>query len=169
MNQFPLRSVVGALILVCASIGMAIASVTPPQTMRLDYLHTGNAESQHYALDRIVIEPLPWAGNPARPIDDSSRGNNKFEVIDSATGKVLYSRGFSTIFAEWRTTTEAATLDRGFQESLRFPAPDAPFTVRIHERDAGNTFVPVWNGCPAPALARLDVSYDLMNTRIQPK
>lgn len=33
----------------------------------------------------------------------------------------------------------------------------------------GNTFVPVWNGCPAPALAKLDVTYDLMNTRVQPK
>lgn len=33
----------------------------------------------------------------------------------------------------------------------------------------GNTFVPVWNGCPAPALARLGVSYDLMDTRITPQ
>lgn len=33
----------------------------------------------------------------------------------------------------------------------------------------GNTFVPVWNGCPAPALAKLGVSDDLMNVRIPPK
>lgn len=30
----------------------------------------------------------------------------------------------------------------------------------------GHTFVPVWNGCPEPALRKLDVSYDLMDTRI---
>lgn len=33
----------------------------------------------------------------------------------------------------------------------------------------GNTFVPVWTGCPAPALAKLDVSYALMDTRIPPR
>jgi hypothetical protein len=33
----------------------------------------------------------------------------------------------------------------------------------------GNTFVPVWNGCPAPALARLGVSYDVMDTRVTPQ
>lgn len=27
----------------------------------------------------------------------------------------------------------------------------------------GNTFIPVWNGCPEPALRKLGVSYDLMN------
>ena len=33
----------------------------------------------------------------------------------------------------------------------------------------GNTFVPVWSGCPASALAKLDVSYDLMDTRVAPR
>jgi gluconate 2-dehydrogenase gamma chain len=30
----------------------------------------------------------------------------------------------------------------------------------------GSTAVPVWNGCPEPALQKLGVSYDLMNTRV---
>lgn len=33
----------------------------------------------------------------------------------------------------------------------------------------GNTFVPVWSGCPEPALAKLGVSYALMNTRVPPR
>jgi len=33
----------------------------------------------------------------------------------------------------------------------------------------GNTFVPVWNGCPEPALAKLGVSYDLMDVRTSSK
>lgn len=32
----------------------------------------------------------------------------------------------------------------------------------------GHTFVPEWNGCPPAALAKLGVSYDLMETRVQP-
>ena len=30
----------------------------------------------------------------------------------------------------------------------------------------GNTFNPNWNGCPQPALDKLGVSYDLMNSRV---
>ena len=167
MTHRPSRIFAGMLLLLLASLGAAIAGpATPPQTMRLDYLHTGDADEQHYALDRIVIEPLPWAGNPARPIDDSNRGNNRFEVVDRASGEVLYSRGFSTIFAEWRTTAEAATLSRGFQESLRFPAPEAPVTVRVYERDAANAFVPVWSLELDPAA--LDIERRAMPSALAP-
>lgn len=30
----------------------------------------------------------------------------------------------------------------------------------------GNTFNPNWNGCPTPALEKLGVSYDVMNSRV---
>ena len=39
------------------------------KTLRLDYYHTGTAKSETFALDRLVVEPAPWAGNPSRPID----------------------------------------------------------------------------------------------------
>jgi hypothetical protein len=121
------------------------AAAAPPQTLRVDIQHGGDASTEHYALERVVVEPLPWAGNPARPIDDSNRGAQKFEVVDAATGKLLYSRGYSTIFGEWRTTAEAGGMQRSFQESLRFPMPAGPVHIRIHGRDAGNRFVPQWS------------------------
>jgi len=111
----------------------------------VDYLHGGNALEQHYALERIVIEPLAWPGNPARPLDDTDRGVNLFEVVDPKSNRVLYSRGYSTIFGEWRTTDEAQKLNRGFQESLRFPMPTTPVRVRVLERDDRNAFSVVWS------------------------
>jgi hypothetical protein len=33
----------------------------------------------------------------------------------------------------------------------------------------GNVFNPNWNGCPPEALRKLDVSYDLMQTRVAPQ
>lgn len=114
------------------------------QTMRLDYLHSGNALSEHFALSRVLIEPLPWPGNPARPIDTTNRGVNFFEVVDTKTNRVLYSRGYSTIFGEWQTTEEAQTLSRGFEESLRFPMPAHPVRVRVLKRDERNQFSVVW-------------------------
>jgi hypothetical protein len=63
------------------------------------------------------------------------------EVVDAKTGKLLYSRGFSTVFAEWRSTEEAAHANRGFQESVRFPRPEQP--VRCASSSAMTAIVSV--------------------------
>ena len=124
---------------VCFSL-YALNALAAPPTMRVDFYHTGNAKEEHYSLDRIVIEPLPWPGNPSRPIDDTNRGKYLFEVVDAASGKPLYSRGFSSIYGEWETTGEAKEMDRTFSESLRFPAPETPVRIVVKKRDARNVF-----------------------------
>ena len=65
------------------------AQATPP-TLRVDIQHSGDARTEHYALERVVVEPLPWPGNPARPLDATNRGSQKFEVVDADSGEVLY-------------------------------------------------------------------------------
>lgn len=69
------------------------AAATAPATMRVDVMHTGNAASESYSLERVVIEPLPWPGLLPRSLDDTDRGVSRFEVSDPKTGAVLYSRG----------------------------------------------------------------------------
>src|ERR671926_1778221 len=115
-----------------------------PRTMRLDFYHTGTATEEVFSLDRAVVEPLPWPGNPRRAVDDSDLGKYLFEVRDAKTERVLYSRGFSSIYGEWETTDEAKALRRTFSESLRFPAPAAQARVVLKKRDAKNLFREVW-------------------------
>src|SRR5712692_9649936 len=122
----------------------ATIALAAPQTMRVDYYHTGNAREEHYSLDRVVLEPLRWAGNPARPIDDTNRGKYFFEVVEAVSGAVVFSRGFSSIYGEWETTGEAKDMDRTFSESLRLPAPDKPVRIIVKKRDAKNAFRDVW-------------------------
>ena len=90
-----------------SSLALGARLPSPRRTMRVDYYHTGNDKEERFSLDRVVVEPLPWPGNPARPIDTTNRGKYFFEVVDAATGTVLYSRGFSSIYGEWETTAEA--------------------------------------------------------------
>jgi len=139
-----IRRAGGVLLAFCAATAAAATS-TQPATVRVDYLHSGNALVENYAMDRVVIEPLPWPGDMTRTIDDTDRGVNKVEVVDAKTGKLLYSRGFSTIFGEWKSTEEAAKASRGFGESVRFPKPAAPVKVRILKRDERNEFSIVWS------------------------
>ncbi len=115
-----------------------------PHTMRLDYYHSGNASSEIFSIEEVVLEPLVWPGNPARPVDETLRGKYAFEIIAGDTGDTLYSRSFSSVYGEWETTAEARRLNRTFHESLRFPAPNQPFDVLITKRDAENKFSEIW-------------------------
>ncbi len=120
------------------------SSASQPATMRVDYLHSGNALQELYSLDKIVKEPLLWPGNLEQRVDNLNRGAYFFEVVEPQSGEVLYSRGFSSIFGEWRTTPEARQQNRSFSESLRFPMPDKPVRIRLYERDDRNAFSMVW-------------------------
>lgn len=114
------------------------------ETMRVDYFHSGNASREIFSLDRVSIEPLPWPGNPAQAIDTSNLGKYFFEVRDQKTKKILYSRGFASIYGEWETTDEAKTVNRSFQESFRFPVPSVPVEIVLKKRDAKNIFQEIW-------------------------
>ena len=113
--------------------------------MRLDFYHTGNATEELFSLDRLRIEPLPWPGNPAEPIDETNLGKYLFEVRDRASNRLLYSRGFSSIYGEWETTDEARQANRTFHESLRFPPPEKTAQVIVKKRDDQNAFREVWS------------------------
>jgi hypothetical protein len=133
-----------AVLLLLATAAFGAAPAAAAQTMRVDYYHTGNNKEERFSLDRIVIEPLPWAGNPSRPIDDTNLGKYFFEVVDAQSGATLYSRGFSSIYGEWETTAEAGSMNRTFSESLRFPAVEKPARIVIKKRDAKNAFQTIW-------------------------
>src|SRR5919199_1703012 len=124
---------------------LAVLAVGIPRTFRVDYVHTGTASEEHFALERLVLEPLPWPGNPDHPIDDTNSGKYLFEVRDGQSKRLLYSRGFSSIFGEWETTAEAKSIPRAFAESLRFPAPALPVVVVLKKRDPNtNAFRDAW-------------------------
>ncbi|HEY8186201.1 MAG TPA: M64 family metallopeptidase [Pyrinomonadaceae bacterium] len=125
-------------------LALSIVAAAAPPTMRLDYYHTGNSKQEVFSLDHVVIEPLPWPGDMDKTIDDTNLGKYFFEVHDRQTKRVLYSRGFASIYGEWETTAEAATMMRTFSESLRFPAPQARVDMVLKKRDAKNAWREVW-------------------------
>jgi len=131
---------------------------TSPRTLRVDYYHTGSATDERFSLDRVVLEPLPWPGNPARPIDDLNLGKYFFEVVDRQSRRVLYSRGFASVFGEWQETDEAKEASRTFSESFRFPMPERPVQVVLKERDAENDFREVWSLVVDPHDPTVDTS-----------
>jgi len=125
-------------------LSVAVFAETP-RTMRVDYYHTGNATQELFSLDRVVVEPLAWPGNPQKAIDETNLGKYLFEVRDRSTNRLLYSRGFASVYGEWETTDEAKVMNRTFHESLRFPTPQMAVQVVLKKRDAANAFREVWS------------------------
>ncbi len=88
--------VLSAILSAAASAATGAAPLPPEPTLRLDYIHAGNARMELFALDGLVVEG-PWPGHPARALDDTNLGKYFFEVIDRATNRVIFSRGAAPV------------------------------------------------------------------------
>jgi hypothetical protein len=97
-----------------------------------------------FSLHQVVLEPLPWPGHPGKNLDSLQRGHFLFQVEDPQSGKIHFSRGYSSIFQEWQSTGEAQEMNRSFHESLRFPKPETPIRLRILKRSSSHEFDSVW-------------------------
>jgi hypothetical protein len=142
-------------LLLAATAAIALAQPAGPRTMRLDCFHSGTAAEERFALNRVVLEGA-WPGPLDRWIDETNLGKYYFQVIDRTTNRLLYSRGFASVYGEWETTGEAASERRGFHESVRFPAPASPVQVVIKKRGPHNEFREVWSVVIDPADPAID-------------
>ena len=134
-----------------AALLLSAACASSPATLRVDWFHAGDRAQELFTLDAQVREPLPWPGNPARPLDDTGLGGWLFEVRDAATGALLYSRGYATLFSEWVTTDEAKARARTFHESARFPDPGRPYRLLVRQRTASGELSTRWEVALDPA------------------
>jgi hypothetical protein len=154
-------------VIVLLAFVLALAAAEAPRTLRLDYVHSGNAREEHFALDRVVLEG-PWPGRLDRPLDDTNFGKYLFEVVERASNRVLYTRGFASIYGEWETTGEARELSRAFHESLRFPEPAGPVQVVLKKRDALGAFREVYQALVDPSDPAIDRAAPPRNVRVWP-
>jgi hypothetical protein len=133
-----------ALLLLVSLLLSLPAIAENPQTLRIDYYHSGDVDTEMFSLDRVVLEPLPFSGNLNQPVDRTLRGKYSFEIADAETGDIAWSRSFSSIYGEWETTGEARQMNRTFHESLRLPNQELEFDLVLKKRGANNVFGEVW-------------------------
>ena len=100
------------------------------KTLRIDYLFTGNADKQSICLDELSELPV-WAGRrhhlPELPLE----GNGQIVMRDVASGKVIYTTSFSSLFQEWLETDEAKEVTKGFENTFLLPYPKQPVEVEV--------------------------------------
>jgi hypothetical protein len=113
-------------------------------TLRIDFHHSGTASGESMTLDSLREEG-EWAGSRTRLIDDTNYGSYLLRMLEASTDKVIFSRGFSSLFAEWRTTDEAKAAARTMHESVLAPMPVEKTRIFISARTPGNGFHDIFN------------------------
>lgn len=107
------------------------------KTLRVDYQHAGDSKNDDFFYTEMIEEPY-WGGSVTNLIDPFEYGKFRFEITDSATGKLIYAKNYSTLFSEWQTTAEAQQLKKSFPEGVVMPYPKAKFYIAFYSRDKRN-------------------------------
>lgn len=106
------------------------------KALRFDFMFAGNASKTLVYPVSLKEEPF-WGGPHSLPANSDVPGNFRYELFDQATGRLIYSRGFGTLFQEWQTTAEAKTIERSFYEVATMPLPrdTCRFVLSKREKD----------------------------------
>ncbi len=104
------------------------------QTMRVDYFHIGDADSEIITIDRIYQYGI-WAGSTKNLSDRFNLGRYYFKIYDAESDKLIYSKGFDSYFGEYQTSSMAKEgIKRTYHETALLPYPKAPIQFVIERR-----------------------------------
>ncbi len=109
------------------------------KSFRFDYNIGGNSEETSIFYNKMKEEPF-WGGSKVNLIDTFNFGDFRIRILDAETDKLIYSRGYSTLYYEWIDTDEAKNTSRSFYESIIFPFPKNEVLLKIDIRTKNNSF-----------------------------
>lgn len=104
------------------------------KSLRIDFALSGNSQFQAAAIQQLREEPI-WGGPVKNLIDKFNYGGYYVNLYDKANNELIYSRGFNTLFEEWRTTEQAKTETQSWTNSISIPYPKTTVVVEITARD----------------------------------
>jgi len=109
------------------------------KVLRFDFMFSGNSEKTIVYPVGLKEESL-FAGSRTNLIDPFNSGNFKYEVYDEAENRLIYSKGFCTLYQEWQTTAEAKKIERSFYEAATMPYPKNKIKFKISVRERNGLF-----------------------------
>ena len=100
------------------------------QTLRIDYIFTGNDHEQQISLDELSTTP-GWAGRRKHLKEMPLKSHGQIVMRDKASGDVIYATSFSSLFQEWTATDEAKEVTKGYENCFQLPFPKQAAEVEI--------------------------------------
>jgi hypothetical protein len=103
-------------------------------TLRIDYYYAGNSAKTEIFFDELLKEPF-WGGPEILPENKDEMGNFRYNLYDKESGKLLYSKGISTLFQEWQTTEGSKIISWTMSASAVMPFPRSKVLFDVEERE----------------------------------
>ena len=100
------------------------------QTLRGDYVFTGNEQGQQIALDELVATP-GWAGRRHHLAEMPLKSHGQLVMRDKETGQTIYATSFSSLFQEWTATDEAKEVTKSYENCFLMPFPKKVAEVEV--------------------------------------
>ena len=131
------------------------------KSLRFDFLLGGNSNEVQVFPEQMKQEPH-WAGSKTRLIDPFGYGTYRFRIFDLKSDKLIFSKGFSTLFQEWQTTAEAKQTDKTFYQAAIFPFPKNKVRLEIDARQWKGDFKTIYKTEIDPT------NYFILNETVKP-
>ena len=107
------------------------------KTLRINYLHIGNKNVEQLQIDHFTLVNH-WSGTRSQLVEPYQYGDILVEVLDQASQKLIYSRSYSCLFTEYRTTERGETEIARMEECANIPMPKKPVRLRFTSYDRKN-------------------------------
>ncbi|MBP9992758.1 MAG: peptidase M64 [Bacteroidales bacterium] len=101
------------------------------ERLRVDLVLAGDAASQSVYLKGLQKESL-WSASETNLIDTFGYGQYFYELFSD--GKLVFSKGFCTLFDEWCTTAQATKVQMAAGQSIWIPMPKSAARLVIYRR-----------------------------------
>ena len=121
------------------------------RTLRIDFYHLGDKQNDKITLDHIYKEGV-WSGSLTNLIDPFNNGKYYIKLYDAANNRLLFSKGYNSYFAEYKTTADAAEcIQRTYHESALMPFPKEKVRFSVEARDRNNRLYEMFSTIIDPA------------------
>lgn len=103
-------------------------------TLRLDCSREGSAQGDTVWVSRWLDRSAEWHGSRKVLIDPFDNGDYRVEMRDAKSGKVIYAKGYSNLFREYKGTPRGRTTKARFEETLLLPMPKRKVEIALQRR-----------------------------------
>jgi len=103
------------------------------KSLRIDYVMAGDNKETTIYYTGMKQEPF-WGGPVKKLLDPFNYGTYRISAFDSASRKLIFSKGFCNLFQEWQGTPEAKTIKKAFAETAILPFPRKTILFRLEKR-----------------------------------
>lgn len=108
------------------------------KSLRIDFYLSGDANSVEVIVKQLKKEPH-WGGSKTNLIFPNY-GDFCLKLIEEKTQKVVFSKGFSSLFGEWQHIDAAKTEKRMFLHVIQTPFPSKIVKLAIEKRNKNGNF-----------------------------